>query len=130
MNKNLIENEKNEIKKIFELMWKANIEKDIKTLELILDDSYELIHMDKHISTKEIFLDEIKNEIIKYFSAEIQSTEINLNNNLNECELISKTKIDGFAYKKPRQILNLKLIQTLKKINNKWIFIKTIALKY
>ena len=130
MNKNLIENEKNEIKKIFELMWKANIEKDIKTLELILDDSYELIHMDKHISTKEIFLDEIKNEIIKYFSAEIQSTEINLNKNLKECELISKTKIDGFAYKKPRQILNLKLIQTLKKINNKWIFIKTIALKY
>jgi hypothetical protein len=88
--------DKQKILAVFNRINDAMVNKDIETLNTILDDDYVLVHMTGYQQSKQEWLEQIENEEMKYFKTMPQETTITINT--NTAILICDTKIDARIY--------------------------------
>jgi ketosteroid isomerase-like protein len=88
--------DKEKILTVFNRMNDALVNKDIETLNTLLDEEYVSIHMTGYKQSKQEWLEQIENEEMKYFKTMPQKTTITIDGNI--AILICDTKIDARIY--------------------------------
>ena len=116
------------IKKIYLDLCNAGINKDVKYLNDILSDDYILIHMTGLTQNKTNYINSVMNGELKYYDVEHESIKVKIDG--DTAYAIGKTKTLASPYGMIKSWWNLKQDITLKKINNKWIIVKSVASSY
>ena len=104
------------------------IDKDIEALDSILDDSSILIHMTGSRQQKRDYLHEIKNGILNYYS--VEDDEIIIEVNGDSAIMIGRSRVNAAVYGGGRHTWRLQIKSTLKKKNNRWLFVEQRASTY
>ena len=82
--------EKQKILDLYNQMQKAMIEKDIETLNKIVLDGTEFVHMSGKTQTKQEFFGEIADGTLNYYKTELKNVKIT----------IDKNKLNNFSLEK------------------------------
>lgn len=120
--------DKDFIKELYIKLSDASISKDKKVLNEILDDDYKLYHMTGKIQTKNEYIDSVINGELKYFDSKHETIDISIEDNI--AKVIGKTKTLASPFGIGKSWWNLRQDMTLKKVNGKWIIIKSVASSY
>ena len=100
------------------------ISKDIEKLQELLDESFILRHMSGKIQSKEEFLDELSGNILNYFKSSMYKPTITIHD--DEAEVLVDNRLKARVYGIDGEwTLHSTII--LKKINQKWYFIKWLT---
>ena len=113
---------------LYKKLCKASIDKDVKTIDGILSEDYELIHMTGMHQSKEDYMLSVKEGELKYFESVHDSIEVNING--NEATLIGKTKTLASPFGMSASWWRLKQDMKLEKRNDKWVIVKSVASMY
>lgn len=94
IDKNYIDNLKEENKNLLSIfleIYEAVIDKDIENLKMVIPD-IQINHIVGNSSSKNQWLNDIKNENIKYYGVDIQNSKVSINNQKAKVELTSKIR--------------------------------------
>ena len=119
---NEIRDEKqNEVLERFKEFQQAMIDKDEKTLNEIMDESYTLTHMSGKIQTKQEYIEDIMDGVLNYYHSTIKEPKIIVNDIY--ARLTADVELDAKVYGiKGNWTLNTSI--TMKKIDDKWYLSK------
>ena len=109
---------------VYQQIGDAMVNKDIQSLDNILDDNYVLVHMTGYHQPKQEWLQQIENEQMKYFKTMPQKTTISIDG--NKAILVCDTKIDARIYGF-RTTWSLKMEMHFEKCEENWCPVNGIA---
>ncbi|MBR3898588.1 MAG: nuclear transport factor 2 family protein [Bacilli bacterium] len=116
------------IKKKYIDLCEASINKDISKINELLSEDYILVHMTGIHQSKADYINSVKNEELKYYESIHDSIEVNIDG--DKATIIGKTKTLASPFGMTKSWWNLKQEINLKKINDKWMIIKSKASTY
>jgi ketosteroid isomerase-like protein len=120
----IMSEDKQKILTVYNRINDAMVNKDIATLNTILDDDYESVHITGYQQSKQEWLEQIENEEMKYFETMPQKTTITFEG--NTAILICDTKIDARIYGF-RNTWSMKTEMYFDKRGDNWYPVKAIA---
>ena len=114
----------NEIYALVKGLSKKMIDTDIPSINNILDKEFTLTHITGYVQTKKEWLSEIENENMKYYSSNEVKHDIKISG--SSAELIWQSIIDARIWGS-RNSWRLQQKMKLKKINNAWVILSSVA---
>lgn len=117
-----------ELKLLYEEMYQAMIQKDLKKLNDLLDDEFVLIHMTGMRQSKMQFIEAVKNGTLNYYAEETE--DIFVRSKENHAEIIGKSRVDAAVFGGGRYTWNLQQNLAALRSNNGWKFIRSQASTY
>lgn len=116
------------IRKLYIKLCDASINKDVDTLEKILDDDYILIHMTGKRQTKQDYINSVLNGELKYYESIHESIEVTIDG--NKATLVGKTKTLASPFGFGKSWWNLEQDMLLEKRDDIWVIIQSKASSY
>ncbi|ULT54498.1 nuclear transport factor 2 family protein [Neobacillus drentensis] len=116
--------DKQKILAVYQQIDHAMVNKDIQSLDNILDDNYMLVHMTGYHQPKREWLEQIDNEQMKYYKTMPQKTKITIEG--NTATLICDTKLDARIYGF-RTTWGMKMKMHFEKRGENWCPVNAIA---
>lgn len=118
-----------ELKSLYQEMYQAMISKDAKTLDQILDNSFELVHMTGMHQSKQAFIDAVTDGTLNYYTEITDDTGISVHG--NNAEVIGKSRVNAAVFGGGRYTWRLEQDLTChKSADGKWKIMKSIASAY
>jgi hypothetical protein len=114
----------NEIYALVKGLSKKMIDTDIPSINNILDKEFTLTHITGYVQTKKEWLSEIENENMKYYSSNEVKHDIKISG--SSAEVIWQSIIDARIWGS-RNSWRLQQKMKLKKINNAWVILSSVA---
>lgn len=121
-------NDEQKLKNLSRKMWKALVEKDIKTLEKIHDDNFVLTHMTGMKQNKSEYLRCVREGVLNYFSAEEEN--ILIETNADKIKLTTQFKVEAAVFGGNKNIWRLQLVFDVEKRGEDFILLKGKASTY
>lgn len=116
------------IKQTYYDLCNASINKDKNKLLSILDDNYILVHMTGLKQSKNEYINAVLTGDLKYYEVKHESVDISIYEDM--AIVIGKTKTFASPFGMTKSWWNLKQKLELKKINGKWLIVKSVASTY
>ncbi|MCM3789681.1 nuclear transport factor 2 family protein [Domibacillus indicus] len=88
--------DKQQILAVYQQINDAMVSKDTKTLDNIFNDNHKFVHMNGYQQSKQEWLEQIENEVMRYFKTMPQKTTVTIDG--NTAILNCNTKIDARIY--------------------------------
>ena len=123
-----LNNEKCNLKKLYEDMYSYMISKNIESLGKLLDEDFVLVHMTGMRQPKKDYLKAISNGTLNYFSCE--DSEINTDIQGSKARLTGKSKVDAAVFGGGRNTWRLQLDLDLVNKEGHWLIIEIRASTY
>ena len=120
--------DKNEIRNIYERMYEAMVDKDIKTLDKLHAHDFVLIHMTGMRQSKNVYLEAIRNGTLNYYSAETEHLDINIEG--DHATMTGKSRVLAAVFGGGKHTWPLQLRITLRKENGHWLLTSARASTY
>ena len=106
------------IRKVYEDMYRAMIDKDIVALGSLLSDDSILIHMTGHRQPRKEYLAEIAAGVLNYYSVDTDALEITVSG--DTARMIGRSRVNAAVYGGSRHTWRLQMDSELRKIDGKW----------
>ena len=120
--------DKEQIEALYREMYKAMIEKDTATLNLVHADDFVLTHMTGMHQSKQVYIKSIANGTLNYYSAEHEQMDIKVEG--NHATLIGRSRVNAAVVGGGRHTWRLQLSFQLVKKDDHWLFLSAIASTY
>ncbi|ORX85829.1 hypothetical protein BCR32DRAFT_325241 [Anaeromyces robustus] len=120
--------DKDIIKQLYIDLCDASINKDLNKINEILADNYILTHMTGLNQSKEDYINSVRKGELKYYESIHESIEITING--DEAKVIGKTKTLASPFGMSKSWWRLRQDLIMKKIDNKWMIVKSVASTY
>lgn len=120
--------DKEQIEALYREMYKAMIEKDTATLNLVHADDFVLTHMTGMHQSKQEYIRAIAGGTLNYYSAEHEQMDIKVEG--NHATLIGRSRVNAAVFGGGRHIWRLKLSFKLVNRDSRWQFIAASASTY
>lgn len=120
--------DKEQIEALYREMYKAMIEKDTATLNLVHADDFVLTHMTGMHQSKQVYIKSIANGTLNYYSAEHEQMDIKVEG--NHATLIGRSRVNAAVFGGGRHTWRLQLSFQLVKKDDHWLFLSAIASTY
>ena len=120
--------EKATIRKVYEDMYRAMIDKDIVALGSLLSDDSILIHMTGHGQPRKEYLAEIAAGVLNYYSVDTDALEITVSG--DTARMIGRSRVNAAVYGGSCHTWRLQMDSQLRKIDGEWKIILSKASTY
>jgi len=117
-----------QIEQLYKQMYQAMIAKDITTLDTILAEGSVLVHMTGTRQPKNLYLHEIENGTLNYYS--VEDDEISITVNGTTAEMTGRSRVNAAVYGGGRHTWRLQMKSKLAKTNGSWQFVESKASTY
>lgn len=121
-------NEIEEIQNVYQRYYDAMLSKDMKTLDEILDDSFELIHMTGMHQKKKVYMNSIADGTLNYRWCCHDAMPVTLNG--SRAFLKGQTQVDAAVFGGSWHVWHLEQDIELEKKNGRWIIMHAAASTY
>ena len=116
------------IEALYREMYKAMVEKDTATLNLVHADNFVLTHMTGMHQSKQEYIRAIANGTLNYYSAEHEQMDIKVDG--NHATLTGRSRVNAAVFGGGRHTWRLQLYFNLVKEDGKWRFMAARASTY
>ena len=106
-------------------MYRAMIEKDVATLNTLLDDSFVLVHMTGMRQNKQAFIHAVKNGTLNYFSEDLQETKIVVHKDF--VQFTGKSIVNAAVFGGGRHTWHLQLDMKFVFFDGDWLVAEAVA---
>ena len=120
--------DKEQIEALYREMYKAMIEKDTATLNLVHADDFVLTHMTGMHQSKQVYIKSIANGTLNYYSAENEQMDIKVSG--DRATLRGRSRVNAAVFGGGRHTWRLQLSFQLVKKDDHWLFLSAIASTY
>jgi len=120
--------DKEQIEALYREMYKAMIEKDTATLNLVHADDFVLTHMTGMHQSKQVYIKSIANGTLNYYSAEHEQMDIKVSG--DRATLRGRSRVNAAVFGGGRHTWRLQLSFQLVKKDDHWLFLSAIASTY
>ena len=120
--------QKEEIARLYEQMYRAMIAKDTTPLDSLLDADFVLVHMTGMRQSKRQYLEAIGNGTLNYFSAETERLDIAIDGNC--ATLDGRSCVLAAVFGGGKHTWPLRLRFTLRRDKGRWLFTTAQASTY
>ena len=120
--------DKEQIEALYREMYKAMIEKDTATLNLVHADDFVLTHMTGMHQSKQVYIQSIANGTLNYYSAEHEQMDIKVSG--DRATLRGRSRVNAAVFGGGRHTWRLQLSFQLVKKDDHWLFLSAIASTY
>ena len=120
--------DKEQIETLYREMYKAMIEKDTATLNLVHADDFVLTHMTGMHQSKQVYIKSIANGTLNYYSAEHEQMDIKVSG--DRATLRGRSRVNAAVFGGGRHTWRLQLSFQLVKKDDHWLFLSAIASTY
>lgn len=121
-------NEEERIRRLYQDMYTAMINKDEAELDRLHDDSFVLIHMTGIHQGKRDYIRSIMGGTLNYYSSEKESLDIFLNG--DNAKVVGRSRVTAAVFGGGKHTWRLELTFDLKKIDEGWKFYRASASTY
>ena len=121
-------NDEDIIKNLYIELCEASMKMDVNKLNDILAENYVLTHMTGKEQSKKEYIDSVINGDLKYFESIHEDIKIEINGDI--AKVVGKTKTLASPFGMSKSWWKLKQDMVVKKINNEWKIISSIASTY
>ena len=109
-------------------MYRAMITKNAEGLNVVLDDSFVLVHMTGMRQNKKAFIQAVMNGTLNYYSCEDDSVEATVNG--HTATVIGKSRVAAAVFGGGRHIWRLEQDLRLTKKDDRWMITQSEASTY
>jgi uncharacterized protein (TIGR02246 family) len=127
-NKDKPMNDKQQIERLYEQMYRAMVEKDTATLDRVHAPEFVLVHMTGMRQSKQAYIRAIADGTLNYYSAEHEQMEISVNG--DKATLKGRSGVTATVFGGGRHTWRLQLTFLLVKRNDRWLFTEAKASTY
>ena len=120
--------DKEQIEALYREMYKAMIEKDTATLNLVHADDFVLTHMTGMHQSKQEYIRAIAGGTLNYYSAEHEQMDIKVEG--NHATLAGRSRVNAAVFGGGCHTWRLQLSFQLVKKDDHWLFLSAIASTY
>ena len=117
-----------QLKNLYNEMWKALIEKDIATLDKIHAEQFVLLHMTGMNQPKSEYLKCVRDGTLNYFSATAENIFVEVDG--DKGKLIGQSRVEAAVFGGGKNTWRLQLDFEVEKHNGNWILIHGKASTY
>lgn len=107
-----------QLKNLYEEMWKALVAKDIKTLDAIHADEFYLLHMTGMKQTKSEYLRCVREGVLNYFSSRTENIFVEVDG--AKGKLVGQSKVEAAVFGGGKNTWRLQLAFEVEKVQGKW----------
>ena len=119
---------KEELEKLYHVMWQAMLRKDIAALDKIHDEGFVLVHMTGMRQSKDEFLRAIRGGDLNYFTEQTEHVFIEVNG--DRALLTGQSRVDAAVFGGSRNTWPLQLVFEVEKRNGQWMLLNAKASTY
>lgn len=119
---------KEELEKLYHVMWQAMLRKDIAILDKIHDEGFVLVHMTGMHQPKDEFLRAIRDGDLNYFTEQTEHVFIEVNG--DRALLTGQSRVDAAVFGGSRNTWPLQLVFEVEKRNGQWMLLNAKASTY
>ena len=119
---------KEELEKLYHVMWQAMLQKDIPALDKMHDEGFVLVHMTGMRQPKDEFLRAIRDGDLNYFTEQTEHVLIDVNE--DKAILTGQSKVEAAVFGGSRNTWPLQLVFEVEKRNGQWVLINAKASTY
>lgn len=120
--------ERNELSRLYEQMYRAMIAKDIDTLGKLHADDFVLTHMTGMKQPKHAYLEAIANGTLNYYSAVTEHLDMAIEG--DKAMMTGRSRVLAAVFGGGKHTWSLQLRFTLRKENGHWLFVSARASTY
>ena len=119
---------KEELEKLYHVMWQAMLQKDIPALDKMHDEGFVLVHMTGMRQPKDEFLRAIRDGDLNYFTEQTEHVLIDVNE--DKAILTGQSKVEAAVFGGSRNTWPLQLVFEVEKRNGQWVLLNAKASTY
>jgi uncharacterized protein (TIGR02246 family) len=127
-NKDKSMDDKQQIERLYEQMYRAMVEKDTTTLDRVHAPEFVLIHMTGMRQSKQAYIRAIADGTLNYYSAEHEQMDISVNG--DKATLKGRSRVTAVVFGGGRHTWRLELTFQLVKRDTRWLFTEARASTY
>ena len=116
------------IQALYQKMFRAMVDKDMKVMAEVHDASFVLVHMTGSRMNRDEYFDAVKDGTLNYYSAEHDDMEVKITG--DTATLTAKSRVTAAVYGGGKHTWRLQQNMKLKKIGGKWKFTFSQASTY
>ena len=116
------------IQALYQKMFRAMVDKDMKAMAEVHDASFVLVHMTGSRMNRDEYFDAVKDGTLNYYSAEHDDMEVKITG--DTATLTAKSRVTAAVYGGGKHTWRLQQNMKLKKIGGKWKFTFSQASTY
>jgi uncharacterized protein (TIGR02246 family) len=120
--------DKQQIERLYEQMYRAMVEKDTATLDRVHAPEFVLVHMTGMRQSKQDYIRAILDGTLNYYSAEHEQMDISVNG--DKATLKGRSRVTAAVFGGGRHIWRLQLTFQLVKRDGSWLFTESSASTY
>ena len=110
--------DKEQIRSLYEAMYRAMIAKDTVALGRLLSDDSVLVHMTGHRQSRKEYLSEIASGVLNYYSVATDDLDITVDG--DTARMVGKSRVNAAVYGGGRHTWRLQMDSQLRKENGLW----------
>lgn len=110
--------DKEQIRALYEGMYRAMIAKDTVALGRLLTEDSVLVHMTGHRQSRKEYLSEIASGVLNYYSVETDALEITVDG--DTARMTGRSRVNAAVYGGGRHTWRLQMDSQLRKENGMW----------
>lgn len=110
--------DKEQIRALYEGMYRAMIAKDTVALGRLLTEDSVLVHMTGHHQSRKEYLSEIASGVLNYYSVETDALEITVDG--DTARMTGRSRVNAAVYGGGRHTWRLQMDSQLRKENGMW----------